>query len=129
MYETWLVFNSVAECRVDGVAHPGRHGAVHFQIGRGDGVAFLVVGEDDLADALAEIFEVGRDGKDGHQFAADGDTELGVHFKAVLVAFTETHADLAETLAQKVDDPAHFNALGIDVDAVSNHAVASCSSE
>ena len=69
----------------------------------------------DLANALAQVLQVGSDGEDGHQLAAHGDAELGVHGEAVGLAFAEADLDVAEALGAEVDDPAHLHALGVDI--------------
>ena len=64
---------------VDRVAHPRGHRAGDLEILGRDGIALAVVGDDDLADALAQILEIARHGENGH---ADG---VGVHAEQQVV--------------------------------------------
>jgi hypothetical protein len=55
-------------------------------------------------------------GQDGHTLGAHGDAELGLHGEAVIAA-AEADDDVAQGLGAEVDDPAHFHAGGVDVQA------------
>ena len=115
MYQAGLMLDGVAEGGVDGVAHPGGHGAVDLEVMGGDRVTLLVVRNDDVADTLAQILQVAGDGKDGHQLGAHGDAELGIHGEAIHLAFAEADLDVAQALGAEVNDPAHLDPLGIDI--------------
>ena len=117
MDEDRLMLDGVAHGGVDGVAHPGGHGAGDLEILAGDGLAALGVGDNDLADALTQILQIAGDGENGHQLGADGDAELGLHQEAVQTA-AEADDDVAHGLRAEVDDPAHLDALRVDVEAL-----------
>ena len=82
-----------------------------------DGVALAVIGHNDLADTLPQILQIPGHGQDGHQLGTHGDAELGLHQVAVLGA-ADTDDDVAQTLGAEVQDPAHLDALGVDVQAL-----------
>ena len=109
-----LVLHGVAHGGVDGVAHPRSHGAGNLQILAGDGLAAAGIGHHDLADTLAQILQVAGHSQNSHQLGAHGDAELGLHHEAVQTA-ADTDNDVAQTLGAEVHDPAHLNALGVDV--------------
>ena len=115
--EDRLMLDRVAHGGVDGVAHPRGHGAGNLEIFAGDGLAAAGVGNNDLADALAQILEVTRDSQDCHQLGADGDAELGLHHVAVQTA-ADADDDVAQALRTEVHDPAHLDALRVDVEAL-----------
>ena len=115
--ENRLMLDRVAHGGVDGVAHPRGHGAGNFEIFAGDGLAAAGVSNNDLADALAQILEVTRDSQDCHQLGADGDAELGLHHEAVQTA-ADADDDVAQALRAEVHDPAHLDALRVDVEAL-----------
>ena len=112
-----LVLHGVADGGVDGVAHPGGHGAGHLQILGGDRLAAAAVGHDDLADALPQVLQIPGHGEDGHQLGAHGDAELGLHEVAVLGA-ADADDDVAQALGAEVQHPAHLHPLGVDVQAL-----------
>ena len=66
MDQAGLMLDGVAQGGIDGVAHPGSHGAVDLQVVGSYGVALLVIRNDDVADALAEILQIPGNGEDGH---------------------------------------------------------------
>ena len=114
MNEHGLAFDGLDEVGLDGVDHPGGHGARHLQIFGGHGLARPVVGHDDAAEAFAHVLEVAGHGKDGHDFGRHGNVEMGGHHEAVGLA---AHADdyVAQGLTAEVDDPVHAHVGGIDV--------------
>ena len=112
-----LMLHGVADGGVDGVAHPGGHGAGHLQILGGDGVALAVIGHDDLADTLPQILQIPGHRQNGHQLGAHGNAELGLHQVAVLGA-ADADDDVAQTLGAEVQDPAHLYPLGVDIQAL-----------
>jgi hypothetical protein len=69
-----------------------------------------------VVDAFFEVTEVGGHGQDGHQLGADGNPEFGLHGEAV-IASAEADDDVSQGLCAKVDNPAHFHAGGVDVQA------------
>ena len=109
-----LMLHGVAHGGVDGVTHPGGHGAGHFQILGGDGLAAAAVSHNNLADAVTEILQVTGNSQNSHQLGANGDAELGLHQVAVLGA-ADADDDVPQALSAEVHDPAHFHTLGVNI--------------
>ena len=117
MNENRLMLDRVAHGGVDGVAHPRGHRACNLEIVTGDGFAAAGVRDDDLADALTQILEVTGDSQNRHQLGADGNAELGLHHEAVQTA-ADADDDVAQALRAEVHDPAHLDALRVNVEAL-----------
>ena len=117
MNENRLMLDRVAHGGVDGVAHPRGHRACNLEIVTGDGFAAAGVSDDNLADALTQILEVTGDSQNRHQLGADGNAELGLHHEAVQTA-ADADDDVAQALRAEVHDPAHLDALRVDVEAL-----------
>ena len=115
--ENRLMLDRVAHGGVDGVAHPRGHRACDLKIVAGDGLAAAGVRDDDLADTLTQILQITGDSQNGHQLGADGDAELGLHHEAVQTA-ADADDDVAQALRAEVHDPAHLDALRVDVEAL-----------
>ena len=109
-----LMLDGVAHGGVDGIAHPRGHRAGNLEVLAGHGLAGTGVRYNDLADALAQILQVARDSQDRHQLGTDRDAELGLHHEAIQSS-AKTDDNVAQGLRAEVDYPAHFNALGVDV--------------
>ncbi len=116
MHQAGLIFGRAHEGGVDGVAHKGRHGISHFEITAGHRFAALVESHGDIVDALFQVGKIRGHGQDGHQLGAHGDAEFGLHGVAVGAA-AQADDDVSERLGAEVDDPAHFHAGGVDVEA------------
>ena len=109
-----LMLDGVAHGGVDGVAHPRGHRAGNLEVLAGHGLAGTGVRYNDLADALAQILQIARDGQNCHQLGTNRDAELGLHQEAVQTS-AEADDDVAQGLCAEVDNPAHLDALGVDV--------------
>ena len=110
-----LILRRHHQGRVDGVAHPGGHGAADFQIAGGDRFACFVKGHRDVVQPFAQVGQIADDGQNGHQLGADGDPELGLHDHAVQPA-AHTDNDISQGLGTEVHDPAHLHPGGVDVE-------------
>ena len=64
---------------MNGIAHPGRHGAGYFQIFSGDRNAVFIIGKDNLSDTAAQIIQVLNDGENCHEFRRYGNVCLCLH--------------------------------------------------
>ncbi len=60
---------------LQGIFEQHRHGAGHFQLLGGDGVAVDIEGQLDAADARAQVFQIAGQRQDGHQLGGGGDDE------------------------------------------------------
>ena len=78
------------------------------------GFPFLIVGHGNLAQPVPQVGQVPDNGKDGHEFGADGDAEPGGHHEPVHLS-ADPHDDVPQPLGAEVYDPAHFHVLGVDV--------------
>jgi hypothetical protein len=114
VHQAGLVFGRAHQGGVDGVAHEGRHGVAHFQVAGGDRFAALVEGHGDVVEALFQVGQILGHGQDRHALGTHGDAELGLHHEAVGAA-ADADDDVAQGLGAEVDDPAHFDTGGIDV--------------
>ena len=85
------VFQRLHQVWFDGVLEQHRHRAVDLQVLGVDRLVVVGVGDQDVAQALLEILQVGGQAQDGHDLAGNGDLE------AVL-------ADNAVGLAAQTDD-------------------------
>ena len=93
------------------------HGAVGFQVARVDGALVAAVGDDDVAEALLQILEVGREAEDRHDLGGDGDVEAGFARKAVGDA-AERADDLAQRPVVHVHDAPPRDAARVDAELV-----------
>ena len=116
MHHAGLILRRAAQGGVDGVAHPGGHGAADFEVAGGDRLALLIVGHGDLVHSLPQVGQVPDDGEHGHQLGAYGDAELGLHQEAVHLA-ADADDDVAQALGAEVHNPAHLHPGGVDVQA------------
>jgi hypothetical protein len=80
------------------------------------GLPLLSKGHGDVVEALFQVGQVADHGQDGHTLGTHGDAELGLHGEAVIAA-AEADDDVAQGLGAEVDNPAHFHAGGVDVQA------------
>ena len=99
---------------IDGIAHPGGHGAADLQVAGGNRFAFLIIGHGNFVHSLAQVGQVLDDGQHGHQLGADGNAELGLHEEAVHLA-ADADDDIAQALGAEIHDPAHFHPGGVDI--------------
>lgn len=68
MHHAGLVLDRTHQRRIDGIAHPGRHGTADFQISGGYGIAAFIKGNRDLVQSFSQIRQIPGDGQDGHAF-------------------------------------------------------------
>ncbi len=69
MHKYGLPLHGLNKIWFKGVHHPGCHCAINFQIGRCYRLAPPVIGYNYGAHALTQIFQIPRNGQDGHDFA------------------------------------------------------------
>ena len=117
MHEDGLPLNRLQQAGIDRIHHPGGHGTVHLEVGRGDVVALAVLCDHDAAHAFTQVLETGRHRQDRHHFAGDGDLEAGLHFEAVHLAALADR-DVAQSLRTEIERPLHLYGGGIDVEAL-----------
>jgi len=73
-----LAFQSLHQVGHDRVLEQDGHRTGHAQILQRDRVALPVQADDHPPRALAQVFQAGGQGQDGHQLAGDGDVEAGL---------------------------------------------------
>ena len=113
--EARLVLYRIAEGRIDGIAHPGRHGTGNFQILCGDRISLFVIGKNDLADTLTKVLQIRCNCKDRHQFGRHCDIRACPHPVAHHLAFAKADLHITESLAAEVHYEIPLDSLRIDV--------------
>ena len=111
-----LVLCRAAEGGVNGIAHPGGHGAGYFQVAGGNRFALLIIGYGNIVHSLPQVSQVPDNGQHSHQLGADGNAELGLHQEAVHTS-ANADDDVAQTLGAEVHNPAHLYPVGVDIQA------------
>ena len=76
MHHARLIFSSAHEGGVNGVAHPGAHGAAHLKVTGGHWLTALVKCYGNLIEALTQVCQVFNNGKNGHTLRPHGNTEF-----------------------------------------------------
>lgn len=115
--ECGVVFQRLHQVRLHCFFQQHGHGSVCFQFARGDRRAVAPVGNDDVAEPLLQIFEIGRQAEDGHDFGRNGDVEPCFTRKAVGNATKRTD-DGAQCAIVHVHHPAPDNAANVDAQFV-----------
>ena len=115
--EDRIVFQRLHEVGREGILEQHGHGAVAIEVAGEDWLFVARVGDNDVADALLQVFEVGREAEDRHDFGGDGDVEAVFAGEAVGGA-AERVDDRAERAVVHVHDAAPGDAAGIDAEAV-----------
>ena len=101
VHEGGVVLERLHEVGLDGVLQQGGHGTLGVDVGDGDGLAVVGVGDHHAGEALLEVREVGGEAEHGHDLGGHRDVE------AVLARHAVGHA--AEAVAP--DDPVLARAL------------------
>ena len=120
--ERGVALERLHEVRLDGVLEQHRHGAAGAEVVGGERLARRVVGEDDAAEALAQVLERRGEAEDGHDLGGDGDVEAGLARDAVELAAQAVH-DLAHGTVVEVDDATPGDGQRVDVQLVAVHEV------
>ncbi len=115
--EHGLPLDGLEQGGVERVHHPGGHRAIHLEVGRGDVLAGAALRHDDFPDPLAHVLETRGHGQNGHQLAAHGNHESGVHFQSVHLAAL-ADGDVAQCLGAEVDDPFELHVGRIDIESL-----------
>ena len=118
VHEDGLLLDALHQGGVDGGDHPGHHGVAHFQVAGGDRVALLVVSYDDFVQPFLEVRQAVENGQDGHDFRGHGDAGFGLHHEAVGLGGAHADDHVPQGLGAEVQDPAHFDVAGVDVQAL-----------
>ena len=119
VHQHGLAFDGLDQVGFAGFQQPGHHGAVHFQVGGGHGIAGAVKSQHHARQTLAQIGQVAGKGHDGHDLRGGRDVEARTHHETVVAAAVAFDADddVAQGLTAEVHGPAHAHAGGIDVEA------------
>ena len=117
VHEGGVVLQRLHQVGLDGVLQKGRAGALGVNVGNGDGLAVVGVGDDHAAQARLEVHEVGRQAEDGHDLRGHGDVEAVLARHAVGDA---AHAvdDVPELAIVHVHRALPHDATRVDVEGV-----------
>ena len=116
MHHAGIVFRRAHHGGVDGVAHEGGHGVADFQITGGNRFAAFVESHGDIVEPFFQIGQVPDNRQNRHTLGPHGNTESGLHGKAVHAA-AKADDDVSQRLGAEIDNPAQLHAGRIDVEA------------
>ena len=117
MHEGRVVLQRLHQVRLHGVLEQHGHRAVGLEVAGIDRRLVAAVADDDVAEPLLQVLEVGGQAEDRHDFRGDGDVEAGLARKAVGDA-AERADDLAQRAVVHVHDAAPDDAAGVDAELV-----------
>ena len=89
--ESGRALERLHKVRRDRLLEQRGHGAVRLQVTRADRFAIARIGNDDVAEALFQIFEILGQAEDGHDFGSDRDVEAS--FTRITVGDSAEGAD------------------------------------
>ncbi len=110
-------FQGLHQVRHHGVLEQGGHGAVGLDVLAGDGLHVAGIADDDIRQPLAQVFEVGSQAEDCHDFGSHGDVETGLAREAVARA-AQGDGDVAQGAVIHVDDAAPGDAAHVDTQGI-----------
>ena len=111
------VLKGLDEVRLYRVLEEHRHRALRFEVARGDGLVFVGVGDDDVREALLEVFDALREAEYRHDLGGDCDVEAVLARHAVDLA-AEADDYVAERAVVHVEDALEDYAARVDVERV-----------
>ena len=117
MHQARIIFHRLHEIRLQCVLEQRRHCTVGIEITYRDGFVVTRIADDDVAETILEVLEVGGQAEDGHDLGRHGDIETRFTNDAVVVT-AETGRDAAQRAIVHVHDPAPRDAPRIDVELV-----------
>ena len=111
------VLEGLHQVGLDGVLEQGGHSADGLEVGRGDGLAVIGVGDDNAGQAGLEVVDVGGEAEDGHDLGGHGDLEAVLARNALRLA-AQAINDVAELTVVHVNRTLPGDGLGVDVEGV-----------
>ncbi len=115
VYESRGAFQSLHQGGHDRVLHQDSHGTGSADVFGSDGLASLAGGDDDFAEAVAHICQVGGQGQDGHDLA--GNRNVITSFAGEAQFFGAlANRDAAQHAVVDVDHTAPGQGFGVDVE-------------
>ena len=117
MHEGRVVLQRLHEVRLHRVLEQHGHGAVGLEVAGVDRRLVAAIGDDDVAEPLLQVLEVGGEAQDRHDLRGDGDVEAGLARIAVGDA-AERADDLAQRAVVHVHDAAPDDAARVDAELV-----------
>ena len=105
------------EVGLDRVLHQGGHRALGLEVARVNRLARVVIGDQNIAEALLEVVEVGGQTQDGHDLGGDRDHEVILARHAVHLA-AQTDRDVAQRAVVHVEHAGEDDPAGVDAQRV-----------
>ena len=102
---------------LDGVLHQGGHGALGLQVPGIDRLVLIVIGHQDIAEALLQVLQVRSQAQNGHDLRGHGDHEMILPGDAVGLS-AQAHDDVAQGAVIHVHDPGENDPAGVDAQGV-----------
>ena len=111
------IFERLNEVRFERVLEQHGHRAVGLQVARADEPAASVIRDYNVAEAAFEVHQIGREAKNRHDLARNGDIEAVGTRNAVRLA-AETYGYLAQGAVVHIDTAQYKHALWVDIKLV-----------
>ena len=111
------VLERLHEVRLDGILEERRHGAFSLEVGGGDGLAGVGIGNDHATQAPLEIHKVARQAERSHHLGGHGDVEAILTRNALSLS-AQAIDDMAELAIVHVYGTLPHDLLGIDTKGV-----------
>ena len=117
MDERGRVLERLHEIRLDSILEERRHGAFRLEVGSGDGLAGVGIGNDHTTQAPLEIHKVARQAERSHHLGGHGDVEAILTRNALRLA-AQAVDDVTELTVVHVHRTLPHDLLGIDTKGV-----------
>ena len=114
VHECGRAFKGLHQIGLHGVEHQSHHGAGGAEFLAGKGRAVALDAQNQTIDAGAQVVQVGRQAKHGHQFACSGDVKACFRGRAVGRAAQARH-DVAQLTVVDIEHAAPGHFLEVDL--------------
>ena len=112
-----VVFQRLHQVGLEGVLEQHGHGAVGFQVARGDGFLVLGITDDNVAEPFSQVFHRGREAEDRHDFRSHNNVEA-VLARVTVGRAAERAGDVAQGTVVHVHHALPGDAAHVDVQFV-----------
>src|SRR5690606_15271003 len=117
VYQGRCAFQGLYHVRHQGILEQRGHGAISLDVGTGDGLQFAGVTHNDGTQAATQVFDVGGQTENGHDFRGDSNIETGLTREAVAGA-TQAGDDVAQGAVVHVDDAAPVDTTHVNTEII-----------
>ncbi|MCY1298205.1 hypothetical protein D9M70_476790 [compost metagenome] len=114
MHEGRIVFQCLHQVRLHRVLEQHRHRAIGLDVTRKHRALVASVADDDIAEALLEILQIGCQAEDGHDLGCNGDVETGLA-RITIRDTTERSDNAAQCPVVHVHNATPGDAADVDV--------------